>query len=184
MAKAVRAKIVTPIGVAVYPRLNRPDTKFDAEGVYKVTIRLDPSLPEVAAFVAKVEAFGNENSLGGKANGIKDEANDEGEPTGMLLASFKVQASWPDGTSRKPTVVDAMKQELTANVGCGSVIRISGEMSTYDGFGGGVSLSPKAVQVIELKTWNAGVDDFDVEGDEGPSDMPPHDGGGDDEPEF
>ena len=180
MAKAVRAKIVTPVGVAVYPRLNKPDTKFDAEGVYKVTVRLDPNEPAVATFMEKVEAFADENGLKGKNNGIKDEADDNGVPTGMLLVNFKVKASWPDGTSRKPAIVNATKNELTANVGGGSVIRVSGEMSTYDGFGGGISLSPKAVQVIELKTWNAGVDDFDVEGDGEVAVA----ADGDDEPEF
>jgi hypothetical protein len=172
---------VTPKGVAVYPRLNKPDTKFDAEGVYKVDLRLDPCDPGVDEFVAKVEAFAAENNLTGKKNGIKHEAADNGEPTGMLLVHFKVKATWPDGTSRKPAVVDAGKTELTANVGGGSIIRISGEMSTYEGFGGGISLSPKAVQVLELKTWNAGVDDFDDESV--PSDDMPSDDG-DDEPEF
>jgi hypothetical protein len=180
MAKAVRAKLVTPVGVAVYPRLNKPDTKFDNEGVYKVTLRLDPNDADVAAMVAKMEAFMAENGLAGKANGMKDEADDNGVPTGMLLMNFKVKAMWPDGTSRKPAIVDAGKQPTEANVGGGSLIRISGEMSTYDGFGGGISLSPKAIQVVKLVTWNAGVDDFDMEGDS----LAAPEMQGDDEPEF
>jgi hypothetical protein len=184
MAKPVRAKIVSPKGVAVYPRLNKPDTKFDAEGVYKVSLRLDPNDAEVASYLATIESFGAENDK--KKMPFKHEADDKGVPTGMVLVNYKVAAKWPDkdgqiGDSRKPAVVDAGKNELTANVGGGSVIRISGQMSTYDGFGGGISLSPLAVQVLELKTWNAGVDDFDDESDDAKSAPAMQ---GDDEPEF
>ncbi len=176
MAKAVRAKIVTPAGVAVYPRLNKPDTKFDPVGVYKVNLRLPEGDAATSELIAKIEGFGQEN--GKKKLPFEYETGDDGQPTGNVIFKFKVKAEWPDGSSRKPALVDAMKNELSANVGGGSIIRISGEMATYDGFGGGVSMSPKAIQVIELKTWNAGVDDFDVEGDE------PVTSDGDDEPEF
>ncbi len=30
----------TPVGVAVYPRLNEPDYKFDPAGVFSVTVRV------------------------------------------------------------------------------------------------------------------------------------------------
>lgn len=184
MAKAVRAKIVSPEGIAVYPRLNKPDTKFDVDGVYKTGLRIDPSAPDGARFLAKIKEFGAANKK--TKMPWKDEANDDGEPTGMVVVNFKVAAKWPDkdgqiGESRKPALVDAGKNTLTTNVGGGSTIRISGQMSTYDGFGGGVNLTPIAVQVKDLKTWNAGVDDF---ADESEGDMPAHDGGGDDEPEF
>lgn len=178
MAKAARAKIVSPKGVAVYPRLNKADTKFDAEGVFKTGLRVDPSDPASAEFLEKIKAFGAEH--GRKKMPFKDEAGDDGAPTGMVIVNYKVKAMWPDGSSRKPAVVDAAKQELMANVGGGSIIRISGEMVEYEGFGGGVTLVPKAVQVIELKTWNAGVDDFDIEGEP----QAAGDFDGDDEPEF
>ena len=185
MAKAVREKIVSPKGVAVYPRLNKPDTKFDADGVYKTGLRVDPNDPQAAAFLKKMEDFGAAN--GKTKMPFKDEAGDDGAPTGMVIVNYKVAAKWPDrdgevGESRKPALVDAGKNSITANVGGGSVLRISGQMSTYDGFGGGVSLSPIAVQVLDLKSWNAGVDDFEDEAE------PVSDGvgssDGDDEPEF
>jgi hypothetical protein len=34
--------IVTPRGTAVFPKLNTPDTKFDAAGVYETKLRLSP----------------------------------------------------------------------------------------------------------------------------------------------
>lgn len=35
-------KIVTPKGTAIYPKLNTPDTKFNAEGVYEVKLDFRP----------------------------------------------------------------------------------------------------------------------------------------------
>jgi hypothetical protein len=47
--------IVSPKGIAVWPRLNQPDTKFVAEGEYSVKLKLDSSDEKVAAFLAKIE---------------------------------------------------------------------------------------------------------------------------------
>lgn len=175
-----REKLVTPDGgIAIYPRLNKPDTKFDKEGVYKVSLRYDPGVPAVAAMVAKVEAFAEANGTKVGPNAIADEADDAGNPTGMIVIKFKVHAEWPDGTSRKPAIVDRNKVPVTDVVGSGSVLRVSGEMSIYEGFGGGVTLMPKAIQVQGMVAWNPGVDDFDDMGDD--------DEGSDDdssEPEF
>ena len=35
-------KGVTEVGKAIYPHLNKPDTRFQKEGVYKVTLELSP----------------------------------------------------------------------------------------------------------------------------------------------
>ncbi len=185
MAKAVRTRMVTPKGIAVFPRLDKPDTKFDAEGVYKTGLRLDPSEPGVAEFISKLEEFAAANGKPTDKVGIKDESDDSGQPTGMVIFNLKVKAKWPNGDSRKPTIVDAAKQPFTGNVGGGSLIRISFEAATYDGFGGGVSCAPLAVQVLEAKSWSKGVDDFDVEADyvtESKADAFGDDG--DEEPEF
>lgn len=185
MAKAVRARFVTPKGVAVFPRLDKPDTKFDAEGVYKTGLRLDPSDPEVAEFIHKLTAFAQANGKPIDKVGLKDESDDSGQPTGMVILNLKVKAKWPNGESRKPTIVDAGKQPFEGNVGGGSLIRISFEAATYDGFGGGVSCAPLAVQVLEAKTWSKGVDDFEVEADyvTAPA-TEDFDDSGNDEPEF
>ena len=37
-----RTKQITPIGIARYPRLNAPDTKFDASGIFKIGLKLLP----------------------------------------------------------------------------------------------------------------------------------------------
>jgi hypothetical protein len=48
--------IVTPAGIAVWPRLNKPDTKFVAEGEYSVRLKLNAGDEKVLAFLDKVEA--------------------------------------------------------------------------------------------------------------------------------
>ena len=188
--KTPTLNFVTPLGVAVYPRLNKPDTKFDAEGVYKVNLRLDPTDEAVSKLLEKLTDFGKAN------NGIKnlpwvDEADDDGKPTGYILLKLKVKAFWPakDGQpaqSRKPAIVDGGKNPITETVGGGSVIRVSGEARPYEGFGGGVSLAPLAVQVKELVVYKRGVDDFDVIDDAQQDAFDGSDEGaaGADEPEF
>ena len=47
--------ITTPAGVARYPHLNRPDTKFDEIGVYKVNLEL--TAEEAEPFISQVEAL-------------------------------------------------------------------------------------------------------------------------------
>lgn len=44
----------TPPGVAVHPWINRPDTKFNANGVFHTQLALDASLPDVQTLMAKV----------------------------------------------------------------------------------------------------------------------------------
>lgn len=168
MAKPARPRqrIVSPKGVAVFPRLSKPDTKFDADGVFKTGLRLDKSDPAVADFLHQLEAFASANGVGNGKLPWKDEVSEAGDVTGNVIVNYKVKAKWPNGESRKPAIVDGQKREFEGAVGGGSVIRISGEMSTYEGFGGGVTLQPLAVQVIEVKTWSKGVDDFDIEGED------------------
>ena len=36
-----KIKIVTPKATCVYPWLNKPDTKFNADGEYKVTLKVE-----------------------------------------------------------------------------------------------------------------------------------------------
>jgi len=57
MAQA-RMNFSTPQGVAQYPWLNKADTKFDDEGVYKTNLSVDPD--SAKALVAKINEFAQE----------------------------------------------------------------------------------------------------------------------------
>lgn len=164
MNKPVRTRLASPRGTAVFPSLNTPDTKFDAVGVYSTGLRLDKSDPDAQAFLASIEEFAAKH-VGEKAKmPIKDETDDAGNPKGTVIVNFKVKAVWPkSGESRQPTLVDGAKKPFEGSVGGGSVIRVAAEMSTYEGFGGGVTLAPLAVQVIEARSYSPALDAFDME---------------------
>ena len=48
-------RLTTPIGKAVWPYLNNPDTKFDEDGVYKVTLRLDQDDEATSQLVSSLQ---------------------------------------------------------------------------------------------------------------------------------
>ncbi|NCT81937.1 MAG: hypothetical protein GXC94_02225 [Comamonadaceae bacterium] len=52
--RAPAVKFITPEGVAVFPKLNAPDTKFKAEGEYQCKLRLPAE--ESEAFIELIEA--------------------------------------------------------------------------------------------------------------------------------
>jgi hypothetical protein len=47
--------IVSPKGIAVFPRLNKPDTKFVAVGEYSVKLKMNSTDEAVQAFLATIE---------------------------------------------------------------------------------------------------------------------------------
>ena len=53
MAQANQIKIVTPRAIAVYPWLNRPDTKFNPDGDYKVTLKIEAE--DAAPLITKLD---------------------------------------------------------------------------------------------------------------------------------
>lgn len=50
-----RTQIVSPKGVAVFPRLSKPDTKFNAQGEYSLRLKLDTNDAQVRAFIEGLE---------------------------------------------------------------------------------------------------------------------------------
>lgn len=48
--------LTSPVGVASYPHLTKPDTKFNPGGTYKVDLVLDGSDEAVVAMLAKIDA--------------------------------------------------------------------------------------------------------------------------------
>lgn len=118
-------RITTPKAIAIYPRLKTPDTKFDAAGVYKVTLRLDPSAKGFDELVAAAEKVREDmvewtrndlqkaidNAKNGAARKkaqtaldelsvldlpIRDHEDSEGEPTGDKVITAKMKATYKD----------------------------------------------------------------------------------------
>ncbi|WP_422048090.1 hypothetical protein [Shimia sp.] len=160
--------MTSPKGVAVYPRLDKPDTKFDEHGIYKADIKLPED--EGKAFIKAVKAKAAEDGISPKmvAKCFSKVLDDDEEETGEILVHFRVKNKviksgqrageiW----DRRPAQFDARGRPIAKHkaVAGGSVIKVSFEIYEW-AFGGksGVSLQPEAIQIIELKEWSGGGD--------------------------
>jgi hypothetical protein len=162
MTTPQKAKFVTPAGSAQYPWLQpgRPDTAFDAEGKYKLELRVAPD--KAQPLVDQLEAMKKE------VFAPKDHAKVHlpfkvDDETGEFM--FKIQSKF------EPKFYDAKGNPIPSHkvpaMYSGSTLRISGMADTYTGSTNGVSLRLNSVQIINPVSGGseAGPGDFDdVEG--------------------
>jgi|TARA_R110002074_G_scaffold23281_3_gene70689 hypothetical protein len=138
---------VTPVGTAVYPWLNNPDTRFDADGVYQVTLQL--SKEDTKPINAVVKPLMD----GGKNNPIKPELDDQGNATGNYLVKFKLKAlvkpKKSEPFTQSPVLLDEDGNRLDALIAGGSKMKIAYEPFAYSAMGGGVSLRVKKVRMAK-----------------------------------
>ena len=147
MTKKKRERFVSPKGIAVWPRLNDPDTKFKPEGEYSVDLAFAEGDVEGQKLVRFLEKrrdelhaeWASENPKKAKrceiADVFKEELDEEGNETGRILIKFKMKAS---GTSKRtgkpftmrPDLFDAKGKKLTVlpQVGGGSELKVSYEI--------------------------------------------------------
>lgn len=165
-------RITTPAGIAVYPKIEKPDTKFNADGVYSIDLDLDSKdagelttkLTQIAdaAYAAECKAKGK------KALKRSDMPWKETED-GKIRFKFKLKAKGGSGEKQwdqKPAIFDAKGNPIKdVNVGSGSTVKVAFEAVPYFTamVGHGISLRLRAVQVIELRQYIAG-DNFDAFG--------------------
>jgi hypothetical protein len=176
-------KFITPRGVAIFPKLSKPDTKFKAEGEYSCKLRLQPdALPAelVEKLVEMRDTFAAETrdrltaeKKGAKAKTLKvreglttDETDkDSGESTGFVILNAKMTAagvSKKDGKpwSRSPKLFDAKGTPLKANaqIWGGSELKLAVEAIPYytpKDNEVGISFRLEAVQVLVLVSGTA-----------------------------
>ena len=213
MAEKKKAeRFVSPKGIASYPYLTNPDTKFNPDGEYKV------SLIVAGDDASKVIDFLTEKHKAAVAQAKQENAgkrvkegelpfieNDDGTVTFKFKLKAKVTPKKGDPFEQKPALFDAKGKPLTGEtkVGGGSTIKVSYEVVPYYTAiaGAGVSLRLKAVQIIELKAYSGGgnaesygfgeeegfeADDEDNDPPFGPDEMTTGGGGtgGNDEEDF
>ena len=179
-----RPEVVSPRGIAVYPYLNEPNTKFDADGVYKVGVRVDRNDPEAANFIAVLEHCREENHKAQTAEHkkkikladlpITEETDDDGNETGMVVINFKMKAKKKSQggsmTDQRPAIFDAAGQPISANVWGGSEIKAAAFVNSWyvPATGAGISLNLRAVQVFKLVEPGGGdADHFGFQQEEG-----------------
>lgn len=136
---------LSPFGIAIHPWLNKPDTKFDADGVFKTDLRLSgaPAQKLMEEIKRESDAFLEEHLTKQQDAGkmtkaeakkwsayypFEIEEDEEGNPTGDIIFSFKQNAkiNLKDGTSKDVVIGirDAADKEMHKPVFGGSELRI------------------------------------------------------------
>lgn len=174
-AKTRAPRFVTDTGIAVYPYLIEPDTQFNADGEYKVKLRLSPdskvydekrkALTDIQSFIDEKMEAALEKAQQENKGKIKeaDAPYTIDEETGEVLVNFKLKAKGQtrDGKEfeQKPALFDAKGKPFDGEaLWGGSRIKVSFEVVPFYTklIGAGVTLRLKAVQVIELKAGGSG----------------------------
>ena len=171
---------VTPKGVAIWPKLNKPDTKFNADGEYTVKLRIPAE--EATDLIETLEGIRDAyKEMAVKkdpkvkqykmADLYEEEVDDQGDLTGAYLFKFKQKATITNRQGQtvnmKVALFDSQKKPTDALIYGGSIIRVAASAIGYAMPSTkmvGLSLRPSAVQIIELVTAGAsGAQAFDVE---------------------
>ncbi|MGE0175222.1 MAG: hypothetical protein AB7T49_20725 [Oligoflexales bacterium] len=167
-------QITTPVGVAQYPFLLRPHTRFDPDGEYRVTLILPKAEAQAlidtidSALSASLEKAVAENPA--KADKVHPAqppysilTNEAGEETGNVRFNFKAKAKIKPRNGAEPfriklAIFDARGQAVSPDVriGTGTRMKICAEVVPYftDLVGAGVKLRLKAVQIVDLVEYN------------------------------
>jgi hypothetical protein len=156
--------ITTPAGIARYPHLNRPDKKYKEEGEFKVNLEM--SNEDAEPFIKQIEAifaaFLAEKKAELKKDKLKQHDAPWSENDGMTQLKLRVKAmgKTKDGEtfSRQPKLFNAAGEVITDNIGGGSKLKAAVVPYLWytAALGAGVTLQPKAVQVLDLVTWGDG----------------------------
>ncbi len=163
-------QVTTPVGVARYPFLLRPHTRFDPDGEYRVTLILPQAEAQVLiatideALKESMEKAIAENPA--KADKITPAnppystvTNEAGEDTGLVQFNFKSKAKIRPRNGAPPfriklAIFDAKGQAVSDDlrIGTGTRMKICAEVVPYftDLVGAGVKLRLKAVQIVDL----------------------------------
>ena len=168
MAEKKKAeRFVSPKGLASYPYLTKPDTKFNPDGEYKVSLIVagDDASKAIAFLTEKHNASVAQAKKENAGKRVKEGElpfieNDDGTVTFKFKMKAKVTPKKGDPFEQKPALFDAKGKPLTGEpkIGGGSTIKVSYEVVPYYTAiaGAGVSLRLKAVQIIELKEYSGG----------------------------
>lgn len=152
--------ITFPPGIAVYPAVNRPDTKFDELGNYKADVKLP--MEKAKKFIDQLSNVWKSHT--GKPLKKSDnplfymEVDDDGEETGNVVFKCRVKNKTTKAGKlwdRRPMLIDAKKNDFPVDTAVwgGTTYRV--QVEVYEWIAGtkkGVSLQPVVVQIIDLVT--------------------------------
>ncbi len=175
--KSKYPKHLSPRGTLIWPKLNVPDTKFNADGEYKTDLRIPVAVfeqsglkkmldAEVERALAEAKHEGKDLSPAAKAKIKAKGANfpykvaydkDGNVIEDMVDLVFKVKADGQDpktgeSYSNKPKQFDAKGNPINVTLLIGTEAKVSFTVFHWAtaALGYGVTLRPKAVQVLKL----------------------------------
>lgn len=175
-------QVVLGPGIAVYPHLHAPDTKFVKEGVYKLKLQQDAEQAEkskakIAKAFEKAKALVPDSARKAKVKPTRHEPWQEQEDGTFIFGEIKMRASGTKDNGetweRRPALFDSKGQRLPdgTKIGGGSTVKVAVELYPYYNAKDktyGVALWLSAVQVIDLKTWGgASAESFGFEEEDG-----------------
>lgn len=179
MADFKQIKLITPRGIAIFPNITRPDTKFPKNGypVYTGKLAIDSDAAGLAEFVAKCEALRDEKvaevkaelsaaKQGAKLKTLKvapitkpEVDKETGEETGRVIINPKLVSGGKkkDGSefTQKPDVLDSKGKLISKPPAIygGSTLKLGVQAFGYYNAKDnevGVSFRLKAAQIIAL----------------------------------
>ena len=171
MAKQKFEKLTTPKGRAQFPHLNRPDTKFNENGEYKVDVIM--AAKDAEEFCRKIDDLTEEhwNNVMNKASAkdkkklkkhypyeeVLDEETEEATGQIKIKTKCNAQITKEDGTviQLAPKLFDKAGREISEDkyIRMGSLLRCNVDCVPYKVSATshvGISLRLKAVQVLEF----------------------------------
>lgn len=158
-------------GVAVWPKLREPDTRFDPLGVYSCKLRLTKAQGE--ALVKQLKAIlkdaytGFLKETGKKQLKVSDlpvQPDPDDENSYIVSTKLKAKVESRSGSSweQRPAVFDAkgvpIRDDAIPNIGGGSKLKLACDVATWHvpSTGVGLSLRLKGCQVLELVEFGSG----------------------------
>lgn len=185
--KPARVKFITPVGVAIYPKLVEPDTKFNPEGTFSVRLRL--SADDAAPLMAMLDKAADDAYAEAKAklsekpsdpkkiaaqkkqleklnrnDAYTMDVDDNGEETGDVLFNFKMNhvVKKKDGTTKKiwPLLFDAAGKQIKGKpqIYSGSEMAVAGTISGYYVPGTAATGASARLSAVQIKTLVSGGD--------------------------
>lgn len=174
MVGTAKPQIHKARGVAKYPYLNRPDTKFNKNGVFKVDLIVSEDYSEpvtkiIAEQLKEAEKEAKKKAAEQRKKGKKvepkvadmpyyEECDEDGNETGNVVFRFKSTASGTDKNGkkwkRKLSVFDAKGKPSKAQIYGGStlVIAFTAKPWVNPKLEYGVKLQIEGVKIIDLVT--------------------------------
>lgn len=163
-------RYVTPTGIAMYPWLNKPDTKFDPDGLYHVNLKFEKESPELEFLLKDLEKMlddyyqavcDNPKYAKFKSKIQKADIFEE-DDEGFKILKFKQKAvikSVKGTFNAKIALFDSKGKPSKDTVGGGSQIKVCFSAIPYfvpSTKTVGLTLRPVAIQIISLQSVNGG----------------------------